>query len=227
MSDKLPCISIKPSANRHGLFLTLTGFLALIFFIFISSYFWQQARLVLIFFILLSIVTCVIGLVKQYEPKVSFLLTPQAITFVHRYGRWQVNWQEIRQIGQIRETFGIEIEELPYIAFSLAKLDPLARHISPRLANRLIHEQKPLLMYCISRQLLSTEQSAINFEPFVLSDGQTLKGPVAAFLHQCRVLHQALGYHLFVHASNIDRPLDEFCQLLRRCKTQAPLYQVD
>ena len=225
MINKLPCITIKPSANRHRLFLTFTGILTLIFFISIGNYFWQQARLILIFGIMVGIVTCILGLFKLFEPKVSFLITPKSITHLHKYGQWELDWQSIKSIGLVKETFGIETEELPYVALSLTSLNTLAQHITPRLASRLIHEQNALLIYCLSRQLITSEQSGINFEPFTLSDGRLAKGPVAAFLHQSQLLQQALGYHLFIHAGSIDRSTEDFCQLLRQCKANAAIRQ--
>lgn len=178
----------------------------------------------MIFCYLVSLIIGFVGIVKLLEPRVSFYLTPQLLTYQHRYGRWQIGWQSIVALAPIRHTLGLQIDDLPYLGIRLKSLEQLIDNISPRLANRLIHEQRPLLVYCIRSQLMSMEQGVINFEPFLLSDGSQIKGPLAGFLHQCAALHKALGYHLFIPASAIDRDLVEFASLLRNCKRAAADY---
>ncbi|MEW6982842.1 DUF2982 domain-containing protein [Colwelliaceae bacterium 6471] len=218
MTENLPCIAISPSANRHGLFLTLLGIFLFICFLLISSWYFQQARLVLIFCFLMCLVITVIGLLKQYEPRVSFLITPEHIVHQHKYGQWSIVWPQIKRIGVINETVGLSSRTLPYVGISLNDIKSIADNISPRLASRLIHEQRVLLVYCVGQRLLSVEQSVINFSPFKHSDGTITKGPIAAFLHQSHLLNQVLGYHLYVNASSLDRPLEEFSALLQQCK---------
>lgn len=221
MTSQLPCITIKPNAKRHGLFITLLGLLLILFFTLLSQFFWHDARFVLMFCILASIVTLAIGLFKVFEPKVSFKLTPEAINFRHRYGKWRLAWSSVRLIRQVRETSAFSTEALPYIGIKLNALVPNELSISPRLANRLIHEQKGLLIFCINNQLLTTEQSVINFSPYKTSTGEVIKGPLAAFFHQCEVLHKALGYHLYINISSMDRNPEEFANLLNQCKLNA------
>jgi hypothetical protein len=113
---------------------------------------------------------------------------------------------------------------LPFVGIRLTAIATLATSISPRLANRLIHEQRPLLAIAIRLQLISFEQSQLNFSPFTLANGEKIKGPLAAFLHHSSVLHNALGYHLFIPESPLDRELNEFCVLLNQCKQSACHY---
>jgi hypothetical protein len=77
----------------------------------------------------------------------------------------------------------------------------------------MIHEQKPLIQYCIKHQLLTFEQGILNFEPYALTSGEIVKGPLAAFLHHSEVLHQALGAHLFIAASNLNSSINDFVYL--------------
>jgi len=100
----------------------------------------------------------------------------------------------------------------------------LAKQISPRLANRLIHEQKPLLAFAVKQQRLTLEQCQLSFEPFELPSGELLKGPLAAFFHHCTVLKTAFGYHLFLPETAIDRELIDFHQLLIQCMSSAKRY---
>jgi hypothetical protein len=57
------------------------------------------------------------------------------------------------------------------------------------------------------------EQGVLNFEPYRLTTGEVIKGPLAGFLHHCEILHQALGAHLFISASSLNSSIDDFVVL--------------
>jgi hypothetical protein len=206
-------IKIKAVARHHGMFITLMGCIALLVVTLLCNHFWLQARFPLIFMLLACFVTIFIGLLKLAEPKHSLLVAPETLTFNHRHGSWQFNWQQISNIHCVTNTVGIVKEELNYVGIKLISIDLIAENISLRLANRMIHEQKPLLQYCIKQQLISFEQGILNFEPYVLRNGVVLKGPLAAFMHHSEILHQALGAHLFISASNLNGSINDFVVL--------------
>jgi hypothetical protein len=201
---------IKAIARHHGMFITLMGFIALFIVTLLCNDYWLQARLPLMFTLLACFVTIFIGLLKLAEPKHSLIVAPKTLTFHHRHGCWQFNWQQISNIHCVTNTVGITKEELNYVGVKLTSIDLIAENISLRLANRMIHEQKPLLQYCIKQQLITFEQGILNFEPYVLRNGVVLKGPLAAFMHHSEVLHQALGAHLFISANNLNGSINDF-----------------
>ncbi len=146
------------------------------------------------------------------------------MSFFHQVGHWQLSWQQIQSINPLRETSGLSNIDLPYLGIRLVELASLVKQISPRLANRLIHEQKPLIAFAINHQLMSWEQSQLNFSPYQLPSSELVKGPLAAFLHHSQTLYNSFGYHLVIPESCIDRSLAEFCQLLKQCKAAAHHY---
>lgn len=227
MTKSNKTIQIKAIARHHGLFITLTGFIALLIVAWLCSLYWQQARFPLMFLVLACIVSIFIGLLKLAEPPYSLLLTPETLTFHHRYGRWQFHWQQLRHIHGVSNTVGITREELNYVGITLSSIDTIASSISLRLANRLIHEQKPLLHYCIKHQLLRFEQGMLNVEPYVLSNGEVIKGPMAAFLHHSAALHQALGAHIFIPANNLNSSIDDFVGLANNYLTTAKMVEIN
>ncbi|MEY8214461.1 MAG: DUF2982 domain-containing protein [Colwellia sp.] len=224
MERKLPVINIKAQSNHHALFLMLVALIIVLSTVVISQGYWRQFHLVIIFIYLSALVIFITGLAKYLEPQYSLSLNPNGIKYQHRYGHWHIDWPQIQRISLINETSGLTTIQLPYIGIRLIHLSTLADQISPRLANRLIHEQKPLVAFAISQDLLPLGQSLVNFDPFVLPSGETLTGPLAAFLHHCTVLHQALGYHLFIPETAIDRDLNEFCTLLTQCMRSSTEY---
>ncbi|MBU2869409.1 DUF2982 domain-containing protein [Colwellia sp. E2M01] len=224
MQTQLPIINIKAQSNHHALFLMLTGIFVAFTTLAFSQGYWLQFKLVLIFIYLSALVVFITGLAKYLQPQYSLCLTPKSLLYHHRYGQWQLEWQQIQRIALMNETFGLTQIQPPYVAIRLVDLTPLAKQISPRLANRLIHEQKPLLALAIKLDYLTLAQCQLNFDPFILSCGQVLKGPLAAFMHHTTLLHSALGYHLFLPETALDRELNAFCSLLTKCKAYSEKY---
>jgi hypothetical protein len=224
MTTPLPIINIKAQASHHAIFLLLIGFVLLLLTLLVSQYYWQAFRLVLMFIFLVALVVMITGLAKYLQPQFSYHITPEKLKYQHIYGNWQLTWQQIQAIKPIREVCGLTAIDLPYIGIRLVNLETLAKQISPRLANRLIHEQQPLLKFALVQQLLSLEQIQINFMPFTLQSGEQLSGPIAAFLHHCQSLKSALGYHLYLPETSMDRELNDFHQLLKQCKHASQSY---
>lgn len=213
-------IKIRPSANNHGLFLIMVSALLFIITLSLAEAYWQQWRLVFIALYLISVVILFTGVLKKIQPQYSFLLTKEKLIFQHRVGQWQLLWSQIRYMAPLTSTRGIDVQTLPYIGIKLTDRSALEQCISNRLASRLIHEQRPLLIWALSHQLITLEESLINFSPYK-GNKQLIKGPKAAFLHQVITLEKAFGFHLFIHQSSLDREISEFCHLLKQCRTYA------
>ena len=224
METPLPIINIKAQANHHAIFLILTGWILLLATLLVSQYYWHALRLVLMFLILVSLVFMVTGLAKYLQPKFSYQLTPKKLEYRHIHGKWKLAWQQIQAINPIREVYGLNTIDLPYIGIRLVNLEVLAQQISPRLANRLIHEQQPLIKFAFVQQSLSLEQVQINFSPFTLQSGLTISGPIGSFLHHCQSLKSALGYHLYLPETTMDRELNDFHKLLKQCQLASQEY---
>lgn len=220
----IPVINIKAKANQHGVFLMLLAVVIFFCTLVVSEYYWRSHHLIMVFFYLLAIVIFFTGVLKRSEPEISFEISPQYLQYNHRQGKWTLTWQQIHNINTIREVVGLATIELTYIGIKLKNIEDVAAQISPRLANRLIHEQRPLLSFALVNQLLTLEDTQLNFEPYVLSSGDLVKGPIAAFLHHCQTLHKSIGYHLYIPESSTDRELGDFCQLLKQCKRYSENY---
>jgi energy-coupling factor transporter transmembrane protein EcfT len=181
MTMTQPFINIKAKANHNAVFLMLLALVLFFITLIVSQYYWRTYRLILVFTYLLVIVIMFTGLLKRTEPRISFQLTPTGIQYYHRHGSWMFNWQQIKNISTVKEVVGFTTITLPYVGIQLKNLDELAEQISPRLANRLIHEQRPLLRFSIMQNLLSLEEIQLNFNPYTLESGKIITGPLAAF----------------------------------------------
>ncbi|REL26864.1 DUF2982 domain-containing protein [Thalassotalea euphylliae] len=213
----MPEIKIRPVANNHGQFLTFLGVIGVLISIAVSHHFWAEFRMVIALLLLASLVTFFIGFAKRLEPEHSFSITPQGITFQHKYGSWKLPWSDILRFEQLNVQVGLDRRPLPYIGVRLGSCDNLINSITPRLASRLPHEQRPLLTMAITQSLLTIEQAQINFSPYKHND-KLIKGPIALYMHHTQALSTAYGYHIYLPLSALDRSADDFIQLLKQCQ---------
>lgn len=225
MTEKRPLIRIKAHTSKHGRFLIVIAALITVLALLFSQAYWQEQRLALIFIFLTALVFAITGYTKLSEPTYSILLSPDFLCYRHRRGQWQIAWQQIQRIDLVKETVQLEQIELAYIGIRLIDIEVLAKQISPRLANKLIHEQKPLIAFAVRYQLIPFEQGIICFEPYQLASGELLKGPIAAFLHHTKTLADAFGFHLYLPASSLDRDLQQFNCLLKQCNAHQNKYK--
>jgi hypothetical protein len=221
MSGNENRIIIRAVSKRNGVTTTLigSGLLALAFLVitllpsilFLSGVFIASA----------GIVGLVIGWFKIREPKYSLEITPEGIRYIHRHGEWRLRWENVQRIDTPRVTRGIEVKDLEMIGFRIKMMEPIVNTISPRLATNILIEQRPLLLQnpdekcvtgnCVSADLLEGDQ-------FKLPNGRVLNGVQAMFANRMSTLRERLGYDLFIAAAELDRPVNEFVNLLRDCQ---------
>ncbi|QBY02889.1 DUF2982 domain-containing protein [Thalassotalea sp. HSM 43] len=210
-------IYIHPLARRNRLFLMTVGSLLLGFCLLLDLLFWQAYKLQLIILNMAALIVFLVGYLKHLQPKVSYTITPEWLSYHHSWGQWRLPWHSIRRVGEINVQLHMQALHLPFVGIALSDVSHLANSISPRLANKLIHEQKNLLITAVKAELITQQQAIICFEPFRIN-GQRITGPIAAFLHQCTVLQSAYGFHLYLPQDSFDRELPSFIALLQQCQ---------
>ncbi|WP_371189432.1 DUF2982 domain-containing protein [Thalassotalea maritima] len=208
-----PRIEIYPLSRRHHRFLMVIGTVLLLVAIMIGWVINEQYRFPIMGLKLAAIVIIVVGFVKKFQPKASYILTPDIFQCNHPWGHIKLSWNDILDINQVK--IAQDNIQLPYVGLKLTDIDCLGEGITPRLANKLLHEQKDLAAIAVKYKQLSLDKAVINFEPF---KGKHLyRGPIAAFLHRSQHLQQAYGYHVYLPADSFDRDLMAFISLLKRC----------
>ena len=218
--NKREVINIHPKSKHHQWFLLLLGVLLLAISLLMNLLFWHEYKFQLMLPMFACFILILIGYMKLSEPNTSYLLTRNELTLFHRHGSWQILWQEVIRIGELHSMINGQYTQLPYLGIKLQSLDTIATNISPRLANKLLHEQQELLILAVKNQEISLEDGLINFEVFHLNN-KIFKGPIAAWLHRTEQLSIIYGYHLFLPDSSFDRELTPFLSLLKSCKNHA------
>ncbi len=213
-------IEIVPQSKHHQLFLLTLGAILLVLCFTVNVFYWHAYKVQLMLLMFASFVVFLLGLLKLCSPNVSYQITPKKVKFIHPSGQWQLLWQDIVRIGSVNAHIQGQHYQLPYLGIKLNTLANIADHISPRLANKLLHEQQELMLLAIKSNDISAQAGLINFDIFTIKD-KSYKGPIAAWLHRSEQLAQAYGYHLFLAQDSLDRDINQFIELLKQCKNHS------
>lgn len=160
-----------------------------------------------------------LGAAKIYEPKVSLVINPETIRYEHRRGTWQIEWDNIVRFDVPRIAEFMKSEDLPYLGFRLRSIEPVLAQISPRLAVHLVSEQRHLLVAALRRERPDLHDYSPYFDlpdKYTAETGKVYRGVQALFAVRCEQLRELLGYDLYVPASALDRPIEDFVSWLKQ-----------
>ncbi|MBN7823862.1 DUF2982 domain-containing protein [Bowmanella dokdonensis] len=216
-------IQIRAGAKRNGFSLCFFGIIGLLLSSAWLAWMPEWLRLAGIFLVSASLVTILIGWFKVREPVFSLELTRRQLLYRHRYGSWQLGWDNIQRIDIPRVQSGLDHIEMELVGIRIKDYGPLLDSISVRLASNILMQQRPLLLQA-SRDNCQTGQcyseSLIEEDRFRLGD-RIYTGIRAMLANRMQKMRATLGYDLYIYASELDRPESEFINLLRACQQQA------
>jgi hypothetical protein len=221
MSSSNDCILIRSTAKRNGLTTLLIGVAVLLIASVAMTASPKWLLLPLIFCVSGAIVTILIGWFKLREPEHSLAIDREKVSYSHRCGQWQIAWDDIQRVDCPRVSRGLDHDTLELVGFKLKRYDEFLQTISPRLASHIIMEQRPLLIHGQNKSCSTGgcySSSLFEDKPFVLENGVTLTGIKAILANRMTAVREALGYDVFISASELDREPVAFVGLLRECQ---------
>lgn len=214
-------ILIKSKAHRNQFTTMLLGvFIAFVCFI-TSLFLWDQYRVYIMIFSLISVLTIIIGVLKYFEPKYCLGLTDDKLFYYHRQGQWSINWSNIQLVHHPKANDDLEERNIDFIGIKLRSYDCETNSITPRLANHLLHDQNNLLILAFQNNEIDVEQTQINLSVFKTSQGQEITGPIAAWLHQMKVLRKVYGYDLYIPIDSFNSSADHIISLFKKNQQRA------
>lgn len=214
-------LQVQPAARKDALSFCIGGVVlfAVTMFLLLAGIGLPKAAWALLF--IASAALFFLGVAKIVEPPVSLVITPLEIRYEHRRGSWHLQWDNLLRFDIPRTHRGLDLEELPYIGFRVHDMEPILDSISPRLAVYLVSEQRHLLAAALRREKPELNDYTPYYDiptTYKAASGKIYRGVQALFAVRCEQLRELLGYDLYVPASALDRPLDEFCQWMQQVK---------
>lgn len=216
-------IEIRSQAKRNVLVSVLFGLVGLCVASVAFTVLPKSLYLIGIFFTSGSLVALLIAWFKYREPQFSFLLSRTSILYKHRHGQWQLDWHNIQRVDVPKVTHRLAHTPLDMVAIKIKDYSVFLNQVSPRLMTNILMEQRPLLFHemsaskdCATGGCQSDDM--LEHDYFKDHNGTEFKGIQAMFANRMTKLRARLGYDIFVAGSELDRPEQEFVDLLRQCQ---------
>ncbi|WP_348686373.1 DUF2982 domain-containing protein [Aeromonas bestiarum] len=230
-------LHVKPMVRKNGLTLILLGIIVTITMIFILFLFREQPLIPFVSGLLAGLMMIFIGSLKLVEPHFSLSLCHDCLQYHHKYGGWILKWRNIQRIDQPRIHLGWDLVALPYIGLKIKDYDDFLTLITPRLAVRLLTEQRAVLLQALrsERQDCASGGCGDAFQGeglleeshFCSPSGQRYEGVIAMLANRMTRLRDLLGYDLLVPDNSLDRDPAEFVRLLHQYQRESNLIQIN
>ncbi|MFY8274109.1 DUF2982 domain-containing protein [Pseudoalteromonas sp. SSDWG2] len=203
--------------GKETLLLSIAGLLVLSLFVQFAP---GQVSLVAIFLLTTAIVGIIIGYLKIREPFFSLFLDNQKLSYNHKYGWWQIDVHNIAKVGVPHITVQAQQIDLNVVGITLKDEDAFLKRLSPRLAGRLLVEQRHYLMQAIKAYCQDGKECPAHWlvedTEYTSTSGYGYTGLLAMFANRMNNLKFLTGYDILLPASALDRDIWAFSYLLHR-----------
>lgn len=170
--------------------------------------------------LVLAAVTMLLIAIKQaQQPELSFTLTFMHIQFHSPSGGWLARWKNIAEIGPATISYQGWHQPMSWVGIRLKDYDEFLDAICPRIASKILLEQRGLLILAYKRAenpAHEIEDMLFDDTHYVTKSGKTLKGLLAMLANRMRYNREFLGFDFFISEDLLDRPTDDFIGLARR-----------
>ncbi|MEO2280411.1 DUF2982 domain-containing protein [Pseudoalteromonas pernae] len=173
-----------------------------------------------IFLLSAALVGMLVGYLKLHEPFFSLFLDNHKLSYNHKYGWWQLNAKNLERVGvpnihQFEQTIDLNV-----VGLRLRDEDEFLQRLSPRLAGRLLVEQRHYLMQAIKAYCHDGKECPphwlVEDTEYTSKNGYKYTGLLAMFANRMNNLNFLTGYDILIPASVLDRDIWEFSYLLHR-----------
>ena len=212
-------IHIQSTAAKAGEYLLILSLVACIA-VGLTIFLFPQANPAALGILLLTSVTMLLIAIKRArQPELSFTLTFMHIQFHSPSGGWLARWKNIAEIGPATLAYQGWHHPMPWVGIRLKDYDEFLESICPRIASKILLEQRGLLILAYKRAENpphEIEDMLFDDTPYVTKSGRPLKGLLAMLANRMGYNREFLGFDFFISEDLLDRPADEFIGLVRR-----------
>jgi hypothetical protein len=213
------CLKLRSQGSKNGIEILLVGAFGLVFIMLVNLLRPDVISIFEIFLVSVSLVAIFIGFLKTQEPFYSLIITERLLTYHHKYGSWSLNRENFHHSGIPKVEQGLEYLELNAVGIKLNDTDDFLMDISPRLAGKLLIEQRHLFMQVVQKHCKNgncPSEWLVEDNNYTSLNGRKFNGLIAMFANRMRHLQQLTGYDLLLPASVLDRSIWDFSAALTR-----------
>lgn len=209
-------IKISANAHKYGGEFLVAGGVVLIAVLLVVKFKPDPVSIFDFAVIVASLFAMLIGYFKLSEPRYNLVLSKNGLVFYHRYGKVRISRKNIASIGQVQISNDRQLLELPCLGLKLKSLSPLIKRMPPRLALKLIMEQRSWLMAGIKiKWPTGNVPEDWLIEESKYHDKFNTNGLLAMLTHRLEHFDTLFGYHFLISYNYFDRSAEEFENLLQ------------
>ena len=193
------CLKLRSQGSKNGIEILLVGAFGLVFIMLVNLLRPDVISIFEIFLVSVSLVAIFIGFLKTQEPFYSLIITERLLTYHHKYGSWSLNRENFHHSGIPKVEQGLEYLELNAVGIKLNDTDDFLMDISPRLAGKLLIEQRHLFMQVVQKHCKNgncPSEWLVEDNNYTSLNGRKFNGLIAMFANRMRHLQQLTGYDL-------------------------------
>ncbi|MDN3378849.1 MULTISPECIES: DUF2982 domain-containing protein [unclassified Pseudoalteromonas] len=212
-------LKLRAQGASHGIETLLVGAFGVVFIMLFNQLRPGAISIIEIFLVSLCLAAVFVGFLKTQEPFYSLIISEQLLTYHHKYGFWSLNRENVHHSGIPKVEHGVEYLELNAVGIMLNDRDEFLMHISPRLAGKLLIEQRHLFMQVVQKHCKNgncPSEWLVEDSFYTSLNGHNFNGLIAMFANRMRHLQQLTGYDLLLPASVLDRSIWDFSHNLNR-----------
>ena len=218
---KMLILKYRAQGAKNGIEILAVGSIGLIFIMLFNLLRPGEISIVEIFLVSLCIAAILIGFFKTQEPFYSIILTEQQLIYQHKYGQWNLDQENFNHSGIPSVDCGLEHLELNAIGIKLNDIDTFLAGIAPRIAGKLLIEQRHFFMQVVQKNCKighCPSEWLVEDTQYRSKKGIDYNGLIAMFANRAKHLQLLTGYDLLLPASVIESDIWEFSANLNQWK---------
>ncbi|MEI4550374.1 DUF2982 domain-containing protein [Pseudoalteromonas spongiae] len=209
-------LKIAASAHKHGGEFLVAGSIVLVLVLLFVKLKPEPISIFDVAVVIGALFAMFIGYFKLSEPRYNLVLSNNGLVFYHRYGKVRISRDNIAEVGQVSIANDEQFIELSCLGLRLKSIAPLIKRMPPRLALKLIMEQRNWLIAGIKvKWPLGNVPDDWLIEANQYQDKFESNGLLAMMSHRLEHFNELYGYHFLISYNYFDRPADEFVNLLQ------------
>lgn len=214
-------IKYRAQGARNGIEVLTVGSVGLVFIMLFNLLRPGEISLIEIFLVSMCIAAIFIGFLKTQEPYYSLVLSESLLVYQHKYGQWQLHVSNLHHSGIPKVADGLEHLELNAVGLKLNDMDEFLSAIHPRIAGKLLIEQRNLFMQAVQKHCKNgncPSEWLIEETQYTSPKGFSYTGLIAMFAKRAKLLELLTGYNLLLPASVLETDIWSFSADLNKWK---------
>ncbi|MBB1341805.1 DUF2982 domain-containing protein [Pseudoalteromonas sp. SR44-5] len=210
-------LKLRAQGARNGIEILTVGAVGLIFIMLFNLLRPDEISIFETFLVSLCLAAIFVGFLKTQEPYYSLVITEQELTYQHKYGYWSLKQENLNRSGIPKVEQELEPLELNAVGIKLNDTDEFLLQLAPRIAGKLLIEQRHLFMQVIQKHCKNgncPSEWLVEDNHYTSVNGRSFNGLIAMFANRMRHLRQLTGYDLLLPASVLDRSIWDFSHSL-------------